>query len=125
MQSEKYKWDETTSVGPHATATGTLEFLCEFVSKIRGQLAKAINKIEPNHSFLGEMLVDCFCKEESYIIKHRDVHRTDFRMLEFIQQAVIEKINDKDFVKKFIKENFDLFNEEEYKDESVGEFIGE
>ena len=125
MQSEKYKWDETNSVGPHATATGTLEFLCEFVSKIRGQLAKAINKIEPNHSFLGEMLVDCFCKEESYIIKHRDVHRTDFRMLEFIQQAVIEKINDKDFVKKFIKENFDLFNEEEYKDESVGEFIGE
>ena len=59
------------------------------------------------------MLVDCFCKEESYIIKHRDVHRTDFRMLEFIQQAVIEKINDKDFVRKFAEENFYLSQDRE------------
>ena len=114
MQSEKYKWDETNSVGPHATAEGTLEFLCEFICKIRGQLAKTIvEEIDPNHDFLGEMLADCFCKKDSFIINHRDGHRTDFRMLEFIQQAVIEKINDKDFVRKFAEENFYLSQDRE------------
>jgi len=68
-------------------------------------------KAEPNYSFMGEMLADCFCERTS--IKDRrgfneEHHRTDFRMLEFIQQAVLEKIDDDEFVNKFVKKEFYL-----------------
>ena len=87
--------------------------MCEIISKIRGKLGLAVQEIEPNYDFCGEMLADCFCGDG---VRKRgfddDYHRTDFRMLEFIQTAVIEKLNDKEFVAEFVKREFDITEKE-------------
>ena len=60
---------------------------------------------------MGEMLADCFCERTSIKDKrgfNEDHHRTDFRMLEFIQESVIEKLNDDVFVSRFVKKEFYL-----------------
>ena len=115
--SKPYKWDESNSISSHADDKGTSEFLCLLIAGVRGALAKTIKKIEPHYPFMGEMLADCFCGEsETGLFKRgfNDYHRTDFRMLEFIQQAVLEKIDDDEFVDKFVKKEFNLteYNEE-------------
>ena len=116
--SKPYKWDESNSICTHADSKGTSEFLCLLIAGVRGALAKTIKKIEPHYPFMGEMLADCFCGEsETGLSKlgfDEDYHRTDFRMLEFIQQAVLEKIDDDEFVDKFVKKEFYLteYNED-------------
>jgi hypothetical protein len=121
--TDLYEWDKTNSVCTHATAKGTSGFLCQLISLLQGKLADAVLEIKPDHSFMGEMLADCFCSvpvEDSWkdnsrknnygMIFHKDHHRTDFRMLKFIQKAVHEKLNDKKFVDEFVKEEFYLDN---------------
>ena len=84
---------------------------------VRGALAKTIKKIEPRYPFMGEMLADCFCGESETGLSKRgfnkDYHRTDLRMLEFIQQAVLEKIDDDEFINKFVKKEFYLTEDNE------------
>jgi len=81
--------------------------LCEIISKIRNKLGFAVQEIEPNYDFLGEMLADCFCGDGVWGRGfHDDYHRTDFRMLEFIQASVLEKLKDKEFVAEFVKREF-------------------
>jgi hypothetical protein len=108
-----YEWNETNSICSHATAKGTSEFLCEIITKIRGELGVAVQEIEPDYDFCGEMLADCFCGDGA---RDRgfddDYHRTDFRMLEFIQASVMEKLNDKEFVAEFVKREFYITEEE-------------
>ena len=87
--------------------------MCEIISKIRGELGVAVQKFDPNYDFCGEMLADCFCGDG---VRGRgfddDYHRTDFRMLEFIQKSVVEKLNDKEFVAEFVKREFYITEEE-------------
>ena len=67
---------------------------------------KLINDAYENNGYnsMGEMLSDCFCNDKKVDLSYH--FRCDVRIIQFITEAVEEKLNDKKYLRKFIKENF-------------------
>ena len=105
--SLEYDWNDENSVGPHATAKGTSNNLCTLIATTRGKLFRSLVKKDEHYCGMGEMLADCFCFEGNQGMQFDiDYHRTDLRILDFIRSAVEEKLNNDQFMDKFVKENY-------------------
>ena len=117
--SLEYGWNDENSVGPHATAKGSSGSLCDLTSTVQGALLKALVRKDEDYYPMAEMLADCFCsnrikntglkpsKDNNYGIQmDYEYHRTDLRILDFIRSAVEEKLNNDQFMDKFVKENY-------------------
>ena len=84
-----------------ATKKGLTTSLCKMMSVVKVML---INDAYENNGYnsMGEMLSDCFCNE-----KFEAYHfRCDTRIIQFVTEAIEEKLNDKKYLRKFVKEHF-------------------
>ena len=86
-----------------ATKKGLTTSLCKMLSVVK---VKLINDAYENNGYnsMGEMLSDCFCNDKKVDLSYH--FRCDVRIIQFITEVVEEKLNDKKYLRKFIKENF-------------------
>ena len=89
-----------------ATKKGLTTSLCKMLSIVKSMLIKDAYK-NNGYNPMGEMLSDCFCSDNTIFAGDNErCFRCDTRIIQFVTEAIEEKLNDKKYLRKFVKKHF-------------------
>ena len=89
-----------------ATKKGLTTSLCKMLNVVKSMLIKDAYK-NNGYNPMGEMLSDCFCSDNTIFAGDNErCFRCDTRIIQFVTEAIEEKLNDKKYLRKFVKKHF-------------------